>query len=252
MPSLRTPALLFGSVLAAGVVAIGSLSRAQGIDDPWDVFTLHCETMQNRLTYEIRNDEDLRLSYNNLKLNYDAVDEYRSKVPEKQRTTTEYRQCVDKLPEVKKLLAKAVALQKEQDKKEKAESQARHDASPELAKARELGLDDYAGLIGIYSSIKNGYVDRGRLTRYLVVADDWCAKRFKATGQVGPYYILSVDDTNRCGFGLVQVALKRTAGVSYREGEYLKHQYFRIVGTEEFQKTNGFAVTLVVLEAIKG
>ena len=229
-----------------------SVAHSQVLDDPWEIFILHCETMQGRLAHEVGSDEDLLLSYQSLKLNYDTVEEYRSKVPEERRTRPEYQDCVRELPAVEKMLARAQALQKERDAKQNAESQARHVASPEFAKAKELGLDDYAGLVGIYSSIKNGHVDRGRLTRYLVVADDTCAKRFKATGQVGPYYILSVNDANHCGFGLVQVALKRTAGVSYREGEYIKHKYFRIVGTEEFQKSNGFPVTLVVLEALKG
>jgi hypothetical protein len=243
-------ALLASAVLVAGL-SPGSPVLAQWIDDPWEIFTLHCETMQNRLAHEIGNDEDLRLSYHNLKLNYETVDEVRTKVPEAQRSRQDYRDCVAKLPAVKKLLAKAEELQRKKAEAEEAEARAANEADPYFKKAKDLGFDDYAGLVGIYASIRNGNVKRERLANYLIVADDHCGRRFKATGQAGEYYILSVDDTDYCGFGLVQVALKRSAGVSYREGEWIKDAYFRIVGTEEFQKSSGFPITLVVLEPVK-
>ena len=187
-----------------------------------------------------------------LKLNYDTAEEYREKVPQARRSQPEYRECVAKLPEAKKLLAKAEVLRRDEAAKQQAESEATHKNDLAFAKAKNLGLDDYAGLIGIYSSIRNNHVKRERLTNYLAVVQDHCGKGFRATGQVGEYYILSVDNSNYCGFGLVQVAVKRSAGVSYREGEYIKGKYFRIIGTQEFQKSNGFPVTLVVLEPLEG
>ena len=46
---------------------------------------------------------------------------------------------------------------------------------------------------------------------------------------------------------------RRKSGKSEdREGDYIKGKYFRIIGTQEFQKSNGFPVTLVVLEPLEG
>jgi hypothetical protein len=233
----------------------GTLSTSIGaspyIDDPLNVLIGQCQSMKRIIQHESGTDEQILLAHRTLETNYRSIQELRGKVPESQRGDREFQGCIAQLPAAGELVEKAKILERKKLERDAAESQRRHEAAEEYKKAKTLGLDDYMGLVDVYATIREKQIPLEKLPRYLLAVEDNCDKRFTATGLVGDYYIFSVDDSQHCGFGVIHLAMKKSGSISYLEGEPIRGKYFRILGTEQFQKSNGFPVTVVVMEPIE-